>query len=43
MFLIAMCWEENTGADICGKSNALAVSIKCLVSPVRSEVVTFGL
>lgn len=43
MFLIAVCWEENRGADLCGKSNALAFSIKYLVSLVKSRVVTFGL
>lgn len=43
MFLIAMRWEENTGADLCRKGNALAVSIKYLVSLVKNKVVQFGL
>lgn len=43
MFSIAMCREENTGADLCGKGNALAVSIKHLVKLVKSKVVIFGL
>lgn len=43
MFSVAVCQEENTGADLCGNGNALAVSIKHLVSPVKSKVVTFGL
>jgi len=38
MFLTVLCWEENTGADLCGKGNALTVSIKYLVSLVKSEV-----
>ena len=43
MFLIAVCWEKNTGADLCGKGHALAVSIKYFVSLVKSDVVVFGL